>query len=194
MSKQLRPRADATRNEARLISAAREAFLSGEDKVSLERIAEIAGVGIGTLYRHFPSRAHLVEAVYRFELDHLMSGVPDLLGKSSALEALQIWLSRYSELILAKRAMYDALRDALTSRHASTSATWRRIDETLAVFISAGSVDGSIRDDVRSDDLTAALSGVVAAATFSDDREQLRRLLTIVATGVRPFADENEIG
>lgn len=188
MSKQLRPRADAARNEARLIAAAHGAFLSGEDKVSLERIAEIAGVGIGTLYRHFPSRAHLAEAVYRSELDELMSGVPHLLSKNSAFEALQIWLSRYSQLILAKRAMYDALRDTVASRHASTSPTWKRIDEALAVFISAGSVDGSIRNDVRSDDLTAVLAGVVTAVTFSADREQLHRLLAIVVTGVRSFA------
>lgn len=186
MSKQLRVRADAARNEARLIAAARDAFLAGEDKVSLERIAEIAGVGIGTLYRHFPSRGHLAEAVYRAELDELMSGAPDLLSNNSAFEALRIWLARYSVLILSKRAMFDALRDTLMSREASTSVTWKRMSETLAVFVAAGAVDGTIRHDVRSEDLTVVLAGVVASATFSADRERLNRLLTIVATGVRP--------
>ncbi len=186
MSKQLRPRADAARNEERLIAAARKAFLTGEDKVSLERIAETAGVGIGTLYRHFPTRGHLAEAVYRSELDELLSSISDLLSKNSAFEALQIWLLQYGLLIFSKRAMYDALRDTLMSREASNSTTWKRIDETLAVFIAAGTVDGSIRNDVRSDDLTVVLAGVVAAATFSADLEKLPRLLTIVATGVRP--------
>ncbi|MDQ0137546.1 AcrR family transcriptional regulator [Neorhizobium galegae] len=181
----MRPRADAARNAARLIAAARDAFLAGGDKVPLERIATIAGVGIGTLYRHFPGRDHLAEAVYRSELDELIAGVPELISKTSALEALQIWLSRYSQLIFTKRAMHDALRDTLMSREASTSVTWKRIDGALASFISAGSVDGSIRDDVRSDDLAVVLSGVVAAASFSADIEQLRRLLAIVATGVR---------
>lgn len=187
MSKQLRPRADAARNEARLIAAARDAFLSDADKVSLERIAELAGVGIGTLYRHFPSRGHLAEAVYRSELDELTAGVPGLLDKHHAFDALQIWLSRYSRLIFAKRAMYDAFRDTLMSRGASNSATWKRIEETLGIFIAAGKLDNSIRADLRSDDLTCALSGVVAASTFAADIEQLRRLLAILITGIKPI-------
>ncbi|WP_210013700.1 helix-turn-helix domain-containing protein [Neorhizobium galegae] len=94
----MRPRADAARNAARLIAAARDAFLAGGDKVPLERIATIAGVGIGTLHRHFPSRDHLAEAVYRSDLDELIAGVPELISKTSALEALQIWLSRYIDV------------------------------------------------------------------------------------------------
>lgn len=147
----------------------------------LERIAEIAGVGIGTLYRHFPTRGLLAEAVYKSELDELTAGVPDLIDNNPGLEALHIWLDRYSLLIFAKRAMYDVFRDTLMSHEASSSATWKRINETLATFIAAG-----IRDAVRSDDLTIALAGVVAAATFSADLDQLRRLLAILTTGIRP--------
>src|ERR1700733_7610400 len=104
-----RPRADAERNRARLLDAAKAAFSSGQAP-SLEQIARAAGVGIGTLYRHFPTREALVEALYRKELADLCASVNDLLATCPPDRALRAWMDRFADYVAAKREMADALR------------------------------------------------------------------------------------
>src|SRR5580698_8294016 len=105
-----RPRADAERNRARLLDAARAAFASGQASVTLEQIARDAEVGIGTLYRHFPTREALVEALYRQELAELCASAGDLLAAHSPERALRTWMDRFAGYVRAKREMADALR------------------------------------------------------------------------------------
>ena len=105
-----RPRADAERNRARLLDAARAAFASGREPVSLEQIARDSGVGIGTLYRHFPTREALVEALYRKELADLCASVDDLLATHPPDRALRAWMDRFADYVAAKREMADTLR------------------------------------------------------------------------------------
>src|SRR5437879_6401556 len=104
-------RADAHRNRQRLLEAARRAFASGSPVVTLEAIAREAGVGIGTLYRHFPTREALVEAVYRAELSRLCDSAGELLAAAHAPDAaLRSWMDRFAEYVATKREMADALR------------------------------------------------------------------------------------
>jgi AcrR family transcriptional regulator len=187
LSKPTSLRADAARNRERLIEVARERFSAGEETASLGDIAHMAGVGIGTLYRHFPTREALVEAVYRLELDTLAATAEDLLRLHTAFDALRLWMVRYARFVVAKRAMQEALRIAWTSRTSPVPETRARIRATLARFIGAGASDGTIRDDVEADDVTICLAGVVLMATAAPtDQDQLHRLLGLLADGLRP--------
>src|ERR1041385_3209822 len=103
-------RADAQRNRKRLVEVARQAFTSG-GKVSLEAIAREAGVGIGTLYRHFPTREALVEAVYWTERTNLCDSAAELLAQEPPDRALRLWMDRFAGYVATKREMADALRD-----------------------------------------------------------------------------------
>ncbi len=161
-------RADATRNRECLIAAARERFTAGNTMLSLEGVAQAAEVGIGTLYRHFPTREALVEAVYRSELDSLSTEAESLLNAHFAFDALRIWMDRYTRFVATKRAMYEALRIALTSKTRQAPQTRARIRASVAKFVSAGTVNGTIRDDVAPDDITVNLAGIVLMTTATD--------------------------
>lgn len=108
-------RADAKRNREHLVAVAREAFATADTAVPLESIAREAGVGIGTLYRHFPTRDALFEAVYAAELDDLTTSAPALLGELPPDAALRAWLGRYAQFVAMKRGMVDALRTGLAA-------------------------------------------------------------------------------
>ena len=187
MSKPTHLRADAARNRERLIAAALGLFSAGDGTVSLEGVAQAAGVGIATLYRHFPTREALVEAVYRSELDALAADAGPLLDAHVAFDALRMWMDRYARFVGAKRAMYDALRIALTAQTSTVPETRARIRATVAKFLSAGALDGTIRADVEPDDVTVSLAGIVLATAISTDQDQLRRLLKLLMDGLRPF-------
>src|SRR5258708_9295206 len=103
------PRADAQRNRERLLATALKLFTSSKEEVTLSAVAERAGVGIGTLYRHFPTRDALVEAVYRHEIERLSDAAPALLKEMPAAVALEEWLTRYASLIAAKRGLKEAV-------------------------------------------------------------------------------------
>ena len=186
MSKPSHSRADAVKNRERLVAAARARFSAGDGMVPLEGVARAADVGIATLYRHFPTREALVDAVYRSELDALATEASALLGAHAAWDALRMWMDRYAQFVATKRAMYDALRTALTSRTPPVSDTRVRIGATLAAFIAAGANDGTIRDDIEPDDVTVSLAGIVLATTGAADHAQLRRLLNLLMDGLRP--------
>ncbi len=178
-------RADATKNRERLIAEARALFSSGDGAATLESVAKAAGVGIGTLYRHFPTREALIEAVYRLELDSLEVEAGDLLDRHSAAEAMRRWMDRYVQFVATKHAMHDALRIALAPRAWAVSEMRVRVDKTIAKFLEVGSQDGTLRDNVRPDDVTLSLVGMVLAATTSTDVHQASRLLDILIASLR---------
>lgn len=173
------------KNRERLVAEARALFSAGDGAASLDAIAKAADVGIGTLYRHFPTREALIAAVYHQELDALEKEADDLLGTRPVVEAMRRWMDRYAQFVATKHAMHDALRVALTPRAGSVSETRSRINATIAKFIEAGSRGGTIRDDVRPDDVTLSLAGMVLAATTSTDPDQVRRLLDLLMAGLR---------
>ena len=191
MSKPPRLRADAARNRERLVAEAGRLFSAGDATVSLEGVAQAAGVGVGTLYRHFPTREALVEAVYRSELDALAADAEPLLAAHGALDALRMWMDQYARFVAVKHAMRDALRVALTSPATSAPATSApatraRIRSVVARFAAAGAADGTIRTDVEPDDVTLCLAGAVLMTAASTDTSQLRRMLDLLLDGLRP--------
>jgi AcrR family transcriptional regulator len=181
-----RPRSDGIRNRARIIAEAQLLFATADAKVSLEAIARAAEVGIGTLYRHFPTKEALVEAVYRSELDALDREADDLLSNRPAAEAMRHWMDSYAKFVVAKHAMHDALRIALAPRSTEGSEIRTRINATIAKFLTAGSKDGSIVSDFQPDDITVILAGSVFPAALSADQRQIARVLDLLMAGLRP--------
>ncbi len=178
-------RADAQRNRRRLIDAALVAFSSGQDPVVLEGIARDAGVGIGTLYRHFPSREALVEAVYRNELDRLCGSAAELLAVQAPDDALHAWMRGYVDFVRTKRGMADALRAAIASGSITSSQTRASLNAAIQTLLDVGAAAGTLRSDVRADDVCAAMAGVVLAAGAPHQHEQALRLLDLLMDGLR---------
>jgi AcrR family transcriptional regulator len=178
-------RADARRNRDRLLEVAVRAFsLDGPD-APLESIAKAAGVGIGTLYRHFPTRGALVEAAYRNELDRLCAAVPGLLASQPADRALRAWMDLFVDYMGAKRGMADALRAVIASGGNPYAHSRDMLMSAIGRLVEAGVRAGTIRSDVPAEDVLAALSGVTLTAGDPEKREQARRLLDLLVDGLR---------
>ncbi|MFD8431726.1 TetR/AcrR family transcriptional regulator [Streptomyces coelicoflavus] len=173
-------RAHARRNREKLVAAARDAFTAADDTVPLEGIARGAGVGIGTLYRHFPTREALVEAVYAAELDDVTDGASALLDGLPPERALRAWMERYAEFVATKRSMLNTLHSAWASGRLATPATRERITAAIGVILTEGVRAGSLRADVAPDDVTAMLLGVFLSTAADDEPERTHRLLYLV--------------
>src|SRR5258705_5405453 len=169
-------RADAQRNRDRLLEVALRAFSEEGPEATLDAIAKDAGVGIGTLYRHFPTREALVEAVYRNELARLCDAVPDLLASVAPDEAIRIWMDRFVDYMTTKRGMADALRALIASGGNPYAQSRDRLVGAVTTLLEAGVRAGSVRDDVAPGDVLASLSGVSLAAGDPTQRDQARPL------------------
>jgi len=180
-----RPRADAERNRARLLDAARAAFASGQASVSLEQIARDAQVGIGTLYRHFPTREALVEALYRQEVADLCASADDLLRAHAPVRALRAWMDRFADYVAAKREMADALRAVFASGAVSVSQARRELSASVKTILDAGIADGTLRDDVRPEDIVAMVVGAFTATSLDGGQEQRSRMFDLLTDAVR---------
>ena len=180
-----RPRADAERNRTRLLDAARAAFASGQAAVTLEQVARDAGVGIGTLYRHFPTREALVEALYRKELADLCTGASGLLEGHSPERALRLWMDQFADYVAAKREMADALRAVYASGAVSVSQARAELAVAVKDILDAGAADGTLRADVRPDDVVAMVVGIFTDTSVAGGREQLQRMFDLVVDAVR---------
>ena len=180
-------RADARRNRERLLTAAAAAFAAGGDP-SLEKVARDAGVGIGTLYRHFPSREALVEAVYRGELAAVCAAADDLLAEHEPAAALRLWLDRYADFVATKRGMADTFRAMVGDGTLASARTRESVDGAVATLLAAGARAGSLRGDVEPDDVVTLLVGTFVAVDGLDDRARVARLLDLVCDGLRPRA------
>ncbi|RIX30173.1 TetR/AcrR family transcriptional regulator [Amnibacterium setariae] len=178
-----RLRADAQRNRDRLVEIARAAFLEGEAP-TLDAIAREAGVGIGTLYRHFPTREALVEAVYRSELEAVSASARQLLAESPPDVALRRWMDRYGDFVRTKRGMADAFRAILAA--GAGAGTRPRIAAAVAAMLEAGARAGVLRGDVEADDVVVALLGAFLATPDPDQEAQTGRLLDLLLDGLRP--------
>lgn len=176
-------RADARRNREKLLVAARASFAATDEAVSLETIARDAGVGIGTLYRHFPTREALVEAVYAAELDDVTSSASSLLDEFTPEDALLAWMERYAEFVTTKRTMIASLRTGWTPNQLTTTNTRARINECIGTILAAGARSGTLRGDVDPDDVTAMVLGACLASASSP--EQTSRLFSLVIDGLR---------
>jgi AcrR family transcriptional regulator len=179
-------RADARLNRDRLVEVARTAYAAADAAVSLESIAREAGVGIGTLYRHFPTREALVEAVYAAELDDVTASADTLLEQLPPDEALRAWMNRYAQFTVTKRGMVDILRAGWASGRITTPTTRERITATIATMLSAGARAGTLRGDINPEDVTAMLLGVFLSTATNGNLDQTARLLDLVVLALRP--------
>src|SRR5271167_403792 len=175
-------RADARRNRGRLLEAAAAAFGAADGRpVSLESIARAAGVGIGTLYRHFSSRDVLVEAVYRAELAEVAAAAGQLLQRHPPKAALRRWMDRYASFVAAKRGMAESLHAIFDSGAMEPSQTRDSIAGAVNLLLRAGADDGSLRSDVQADDVVSSLIGIFLA---SGSPAQTGRLLDLLVAGI----------
>ncbi len=179
------PRSDAQKNRERLLDAASEAFKGADGQVSLEAVARGAGVGIGTLYRHFPTREDLVEAVYLSELDRLLASAPKLLAAKPADLALRAWMDRFAEWVAGKQGMMETLRAMFASGAIERSEMQGRLAATIAEFLSAGAESGVLRDDVEAADVLRSLIGLITVAGAGPERSSLDRTFDLLVDGLR---------
>jgi len=186
-----RLRADAERNRARLLDVARAAFASGQVPVTLEQIARDADVGIGTLYRHFPTREALVEALYRQELADLCASAGDLLAALPPERALRTWMDRFAGYVRAKREMADALRAVFAAGAVTVSEAREQLAAAVQAILDAGIAAGTLRDDVRADDIVATIVGMFTATSLAGGQEQLERMFDLLMNAVRPPRDRD---
>jgi AcrR family transcriptional regulator len=178
-------RADAQRNRTRLLEAAVRAFSQDGPDVTLDAIAKDACVGIGTLYRHFPTRESLVEAAYRNELDRLCDAATELGQELAPEAAMRAWMDRFVDYMTTKRGMSDALRCVIASGGNPFSHSRDRMTAAITTLLQAGVAAGTIRPDIEPADVLASLSGVTLAAGDPAQRGQARRLLDLLMDGLR---------
>lgn len=178
-------RADAQRNRDKLLAAATEAFAEEGEDIALETVAARAGVGIGTLYRHFPNRDALVVAAYRHEVDELCATAADLLASQPADEALRAWAERFADYIATKRAMGNALRAAASSDSPLFAATREQILGALRLLLEAGSRDGTLRGDVDPTDVMRVMNGIWYVPDGPEWRDHVSNMLGLIIDGLR---------
>lgn len=178
-------RADARRNRDKLVEVAAEAFAENGTAASLEAIARRAGVGIGTLYRHFPTREHLVEVVYRHEVELLCAAADELAEHYPPDQALEEWMHRFVGYIATKRGMADSLRILLSTNSELFADSYGMVPVALRGLVDRAIAAGSIRGDVDSFDVLHALSGTYAAPESPEWRDRSRRLIRLLMDGLR---------
>jgi AcrR family transcriptional regulator len=180
-------RSDAQRNYQRLLRAANEAFAEhGADDASLEEIARRAGVGIGTLYRHFPARQDLLEAVYRDQAEALRRRAVDLLQSASPDEALAAWLRALVDFGSTKRNLSSALLATLDKKSELLSSCGAAIRESATALLSRAQQSGTVRADASASDLLRIVHAIsMAVERPPTDDGQADRLLGLILDGLR---------
>ncbi|MFB9949511.1 TetR/AcrR family transcriptional regulator [Rhizobium puerariae] len=183
--KPTRLRADARRNRDKLIEVAAAAFAEKGVETSLEDIARRAGVGIGTLYRHFPTREHLVEVVYRRELESLAAAATELASRHPPDVALEEWTRRFVGYIATKRGMANSLRILMTSNSSLFAEGSGLIRGALEGLLKTAGEKGYIRTDIETTDLLHALSSIYSIPESPEWRERSHRLIGLLMDGLR---------
>jgi AcrR family transcriptional regulator len=181
-----KPRADAIRNRERLLEVAKDAFTRSGANASLEEIAKQAGVGPGTLYRHFPTREALLQAVYRSELEKLSAAEQKLAKELPPIEALRAWLLLFVDAIAAKQLIAPAVNTLVGDPKKMFESSYAQMWEAVRVLVKRAIRSGDIRKDLDPLDLLRALIGVANVATSPDWQQSARRLVDILITGSRP--------
>lgn len=180
-----KPRADAVRNRDRVLEAAKVVFNAGGPEASLEAVAKRAGVGIGTLYRHFPTREDLFEAVYRREVEQLSELAEQLKNAKDPVDALRRWLRSNVEFVATKKGMSAAL--ALTFQSSSDLAAFSmdRLTKAIGSLLDRAVAAGEMRGDVSPEDLLRALVGMCYMHDQPGWQSSVLRMLDVFVDGLR---------
>src|SRR5580698_9001087 len=181
-----KPRADAQRNRERVLEMAKQEFTRVGANASLEDIAKKAGVGPGTLYRHFPTREDLLVAVYRSEMEKLAAAERTLAESKSPVEALRGWLLLFVDAVETKHIIAPVLNTLIGDSKNLFETSYAQIHEALRALVKRAIKSGDIRKDLDPIDLLRALIGVANVATSPDWQQSAKRLVEILITGSRP--------
>jgi AcrR family transcriptional regulator len=182
-----RPRTDAQRNRERILEVAKEAFTRSGANASLDDIAKQAGVGPGTLYRHFPTRDELLEAVYRTEVEKLAAAERKFAETMPPIEALRAWMLLFVDYIATKKIIASALNKLVGGPSKVIEASYAQVHEAIRALVKRAIKSGDIRKDVDPIDLLRALIGVAYMSSSPDWQQSARRLVDILVTGARPI-------
>ena len=182
-----KPRADAERNRGRVLEVAKEAFTRSGPDASLDDIAKQAGVGPGTLYRHFPSREALIEAVYRTEVEKLAAAERNFAETMPPIEALRAWMLLFVDYIATKKIISAALNTLVGDPKRVFGASYNQVWEAMRALVKRAVKSGDIRKDLDPIDLLRALIGVSNVSTSPDWQQSARRLVEILISGARPL-------
>jgi AcrR family transcriptional regulator len=181
-----KPRTDAQRNRERILEVAKEAFTQSGSNASLDEIAKQAGVGPGTLYRHFPTREELIEAVYRTEVEKLAAAERTFAETMPPLGALRAWMLLFVDYIATKKIIAAALNSLVGGPSKVFEASYGQVWEAIRALVKRAVKSGDIRKDLDPIDLLRALIGVANVGTSPDWQQSARRLVDILIAGARP--------
>ena len=179
-------RADASRNRDMLLWAATRAFATADAEPSMRAIAREAGVGIATLYRHFPTRESLVDAVYHDQVERLTAGGRELLSELPPAEAMRRWMDLFGDWLATKHGMTDTLLAMIESGEIGLAQTRAELLDVITTILEAGRAAGELRGDVTAEDIAASLIGIFTVAGKAEHRPQANRLLDLLMDGLRP--------
>jgi AcrR family transcriptional regulator len=182
-----KPRADAQRNRERILEIAKDAFTRSGANISLDDVAKQAGVGAGTLYRHFPTRDALLEAVYRTEVERLAEAERKLAETMYPLEALRAWMLLFVDYIATKQIIAPALNTMVGGPSKVFEASGGMIKGAIHALVERAIASGDIRPDLDPLDLLRTLIGVSNVASGPDWPQSARRLVDILLLGSRPI-------
>src|SRR5437588_4731745 len=180
-------RSDAQRNRERILEVSKEAFTRSGANASLDDIAKQAGVGPGTLYRHFPTRDALLEAVYGSEVEKLAAAERKFAETMPPLEALRAWMLLFVDYIATKKIIASALNTLVGGPSKVIEASYAQVWEAIRALVKRAIKSGDIRRDLDAIDLLRALIGVANVATSPDWQQSARRLVEILILGARPL-------
>ncbi|MEU8289624.1 helix-turn-helix domain-containing protein [Streptomyces pseudogriseolus] len=180
------PRADAARNREQLLAVATRVFMAAGKEPSMRAIAQEAGVGIATLYRHFPTRESLVDAVYQDQVERLTAGARDLLAEVPPATAMRRWMDLFGDWIATKNGMLDTLLAMIDAGEIAHARTRTELLTALTALLDAGRAAGDLRADVTAEDVAAALIGVFTVAPRPASEARAARLLDLLMDGLRP--------
>ena len=183
-----KPRADAQRNRERILEVAKQAFTRSGANASLDDIANEAGVGPGTLYRHFPTREELLQAVYRSEMEKLAAAERKFAESMPPMEALRAWLLLFVDAIETKHIIAPVLNALIGDPKKVFAASYARTQEAIRALVKRAIKSGDIRKDLDPMDLLRALVGVANVTSGPDWQQSARRLVDILIRGSRPTA------
>jgi AcrR family transcriptional regulator len=182
-----KPRTDAQRNRERILEIAKEAFTRSGADASLDDIARDAGVGPGTLYRHFPTRDALIEAVYRTEVEKLAAAERRFAEAMPPIEALRAWMLLFVDYIATKQIIAPALNAYVGGASKLYEGSRAQVQGAIDALVKRAIKNRDIRRDLDPFDLLRALIGVSHVASGPDWQQSARRLVDILITGSRPI-------
>lgn len=180
-------RADAQRNSAALLQAARTVFASAGVDAPAKQVADAAGVGVGTLYRRFPRRSDLVAAVFQHEVDACAAEAPALTAQYTPHEALRRWLLRFTGFVAAKHGLAAALHSGEPAFDDLPGYFLGNLVPVLSELLAAAAATGTIRGDVGAEELLRAVSKLCVPSPDIDDQESGARMVSVFIDGLRPF-------